>query len=199
MQKYETHDASSDSFVSLLLLYLQYYNGALFPVQKLSLPLRYDHVVKEATADFTILNIFSDYRMVIIIDRNPINDLTKTEPQLIADAIAIHQKNIEIPNQKKFRMNHVDKKQKSDEDETGIPPEPLFGVRIHGFWFHFYCLTVSASIENAMRTSSSALKPTSMFRLGSGYGYCFMIQRDRDIIISILDNMRTVVAASGRT
>jgi hypothetical protein len=179
-----------DTFVSLLLYFLKYFSGALFPVQKLPLPLCFGQVAKTAAADFTVLDIFSFYRMAIIEDKNLTNLRAKSEPQLVAEAIAIHQKNSAVRQQQGKRL-------KVEEDESGSSTEPIFGVRINGYMFHFYCLYISDSIENAMRTSSQATKSTKMFRLGSEDGYNFVNQADRDIIISVLDNMRTVVAFTG--
>jgi len=87
--KYSYHESIVDSFVILLLQRLGFYDGWLYPFPQLSLPLRYS----AATADFAIMHVLSFYCMAVVKDKCVNNDMVNSEPQLIAEAIAMSQAN----------------------------------------------------------------------------------------------------------
>jgi len=78
---------------------LGYFNDWLFAFPQLDVALDFGDVVRQAKADFTVLDITSYYRMAIIEDKRQENETLNSEPQLIAEAIAIHQQNMMTTNE----------------------------------------------------------------------------------------------------
>ena len=95
LKKYQDQESIVDSFVSLLLEKLGFFDGWLYAFPQMKVPLLYgDATLKEATADFTILDVLSFYRMAVIEDKRLQDTIINSEPQLIAEAIALHQANM---------------------------------------------------------------------------------------------------------
>jgi hypothetical protein len=64
VKKYQDQESIVDSFVSLLLEKLGFFDGWLYAFPQMKVPLLYgDATFKEATADFTILDVLSLYRI----------------------------------------------------------------------------------------------------------------------------------------
>ena len=94
--KYYDNESLVDSFVNLLLERLGFYDGWLYPFPQLSLPLRYSAATPwriTATADFAIMHVLLFYCMAVVKDKCVNNDMVNSEPQLIAEAIAMSQAN----------------------------------------------------------------------------------------------------------
>lgn len=91
--KYSNHESGVDAFVSLLLSELGFMQEWLWLFPQLSLPLMFGKIAKTAIADFTILDVFSFYRMAVVEDKSENEIRQNSEPQIIAEAIAVHQQN----------------------------------------------------------------------------------------------------------
>ena len=140
---------------------------------------------REAIPDFTVLDIFSFYRMAVIEDKSqdsPVKDST-TEAQLIAEAIAIHQSN---SNKKRDVFG-----EKKYYDEM-----PILGVRVKGTLFTFYIIPVSASIISAIMDKRATSKCTVVKKTER---LDFRVPEDRNKIITILDAYHKIVTELGTT
>jgi hypothetical protein len=96
---HHAYESAVHTFVLLLLQALGFTDGYLWVFPQLSLPLCYGDSKQQAKADFTIMdiNVPSFYRMAVLQDEiDPYSGPMNSEPQLIANAIAIHQENTRL-------------------------------------------------------------------------------------------------------
>jgi hypothetical protein len=197
MNKYTHIEAAVDSFVLRLLVALGYETGMLVCFPQLRLDLRFGETLRDSIADYTIFDVLSFFRMVVMEDKN-VNEVKKNSvPQMIGQAVAAHATN----------------KPKADQDgpasksaRTTAKPEseptdniPILGVRVNGNYFFFYAITISEDIEAALDSCTVAKKSTALYRLGDENGLNFMNANDRKVIVRVLSLMLDQIKAMGAT
>jgi len=188
MSKYSEHESAVDSFLNLLLFYVGYYEDWLFPMQQLRLPLIFGNARCESIADFTIFDVLSFYRMAVVEDKSVDQVRQNSLFQLIAEAIAMHQRNNEVQLASKRRKT-------SAMDSNDMPG--VIGVRVSGFRFWFYIIPITEAITEAMETQISPSTVSDIYRLGGNDGYDFLSPDARANIIQILDHIRRIITRQG--
>jgi hypothetical protein len=96
-----------------------------------------------AQPDFCIYDIVSFYHMAVAEDNSQKKAQPNSEPQLIAEAIAMHQNNLDIADKR------PEKKQKTGGEE---PSNEILGMRVSRYPFFFYKIPVSKPMLDVMRT-----------------------------------------------
>lgn len=208
MHKYPTIEALVDEFVSLLLRELM--DGLeeadwLYVFPQLPLPLIFgvppNENEKTAIADRTIVDVGSFYRMSVFEDKSVDQQRVNSEPQLIAEAIAAHQANMQIKGEP------AAKKLKKDTNNTASPQsdEPMLAVRVNGELFYFYSVRVQDPLLQAMASKTEATSQTEVLKLChwpagavEGQGLSFFSSDDRRLIVEVLDQMCQCLARAGR-
>ena len=177
-QKYGDHESVVDCFVHLLLNRLGFFSDWLFvfPQLRLKLKLKYGaEIVKEATPDFTVMDVVSFLRMAVMEDKRLNDTYLNSEPHLVAELIAMAQANSE------------DEAKINDAQMKGVNAPPIIGVRVNGLSFWFYCVDNTNNLLNAMASNSSASEATRIKKLGDDtHGLNFLVSADREIIIRTL-------------
>lgn len=78
----------------LLLYELGYYDGRLFAFPQFPMDLRFGGINKQAIPDITVMDVLSFIRMIVVKDKKSrAMNFVNSEPQLIAELIAMHQRN----------------------------------------------------------------------------------------------------------
>ena len=218
MLKYPTVEALVDEFVSLLLRELMtglQESDWLYVFPQLPLPLVFgmhpDQTEKRAIADRTIVDVGSFYRMSVFEDKSVAQQRVNSEPQLIAEAIAAHQANMQIKHQPAANKDQrVAKKQRNDAPAAPmvVAPAldaPMLAVRVNGEQFYFYSVRVTESLLQAMATKTEAAQVTAVLKLcrwrpesAEGEGLSFFSPDDRRLIVETLDQMCQCIARAGR-
>ncbi len=176
VQKYGDHESVVDCFVHLLLDRLGFFSDWLFVFPQLRLKLKYGAgIVKEATADFTVMDVVSFLRMAVMEDRRLNDTCLNSEPQLVAELIAMAQANSE------------DEAKNNGAQMKGVNAPPIIGVRVNGLSFWFYRVDNTINLFHAMASNSSASEATTIKKLGDDtHGLNFLVSADREIIIRTL-------------
>lgn len=182
MSKHPFIEGMVDSLLNLLFRELGMYSGMLFPISQHSLSLQYGGGVNmTAKADFAIIDALSICRMVVAKDRNVRGSIVNSFPQLIAEAIAAIQNNLEI---------EISCKRKWEQLEF-YSPAAMWGLRVSYHYFFFYNIPVSASILSSMKNKCSAGESTNItYAYTSIDGLNILDSVHREIIITILDAWR---------
>jgi hypothetical protein len=210
--KYSDHESIVDSFVHHLLHRLGFNDDWLYAFPQLSLPLRYGATsTTMAKADFAILHILSFYRMAVVEDKRVGNDMVNSEPQLIAEAIAMSQAN-KVESRKRSRSASTESSvNESGHSSSSGHPSPssstcsaaldgaLFGVRVNGLKFYFYSIPVSDAVLTAMSNSCTSTAATTVSRLMYKNSACldWAVYEQRTIIIRVLDAVRSYLSEKG--
>ena len=176
VQKYGDHESVVDCFVHLLLDRLGFFSDWLFVFPQLRLKLKYGAgIVKEATADFTVMDVVSFLRMAVMEDKRLNDTYLNSEPQLVAELIAMAQANSE------------DEAKNNGAQMKGVNAPPIIGVRVNALSFWFYRVDNTINLLNAMASNSSASEATTIKKLGDDtHGLNFLVSADREIIIRTL-------------
>ena len=178
MRKFPANEALIDSFISLLLNELGFYSDILYPIPQHILPLQYGGDVNStAQADFNIIDMYGYSRMVVAKDQIVKNSVVDSFPQLLANAIAAVQMNLELATSKKRKWENL--------NEIHIAGAEMLGLRVNGTYFNFFQLNISHSILSAMKNKRIASEHTII--KGVGGGLDFMDPTERVVIITILD------------
>jgi hypothetical protein len=177
VQKYGDHESVVDCFVHLLLNCLGFFSDWLFVFPQLRLKLKYGGgIVKEATPDFTVMDVVSFLRMAVMEDKRLNDTYLNSEPQLVAELIAMAQANAE------------DEANNYGAEMKGVNAPPIIGVRVNGLRFWFYRVDNTNNLLNAMASNSSASEATKIKKLvgEDKNGLNFLVSADREIIIRTL-------------
>jgi hypothetical protein len=124
-----------------------------------------------AVPDFTIMDVVSNARMVVIEDKSVDNVHVNSEPQLIAELIALLQLDAYIC--------------------------PVIGVRISRLKFWFYQIENPKLLLSAISFKVGVDEETTVEKLGGSDGFNFLDFEDRTKIITTLDHICTVVKREG--
>jgi len=173
IQKYHDHESAVDCFVQQLLYRIGFFDDWLFVFPKRRLTLTYGRSENICTAvpDFTIMDVVSNARMAVIEDKSVDNVYVNSEPQLIAELIALLQLDACIC--------------------------PVIGVRVSGLKFWFYRIENPKLLLSAMSSKVGVDEETTVEKLGGSDGFNFLDFEDRTKIITTLDNICTVVKREG--
>lgn len=140
--------------------------------------------------------------MAVIEDKRLQDTIINSEPQLIAEAIVLHQAN----------MGVISKKRKLSDSSSAVLTSPsppgvasdtdsnILGVRVTGVEFYFYIIPVSDAVIGAMATQREATAKTTVFTLAKCDGRCrfdWSVKDDRKTIIEILDAFNACIRHRG--
>ena len=167
IQKYSDHVSAVDCFVQQLLYHLGFYDDWLYAFPQRRLKLKYwNKDVCVAVPDFTVMDVVSNVRMAVVEDKNFDYMRVNSEPQLIAELIALLQLS-------------------SDSTHNSA----VIGVRVNGLKFWFYRINNPDHLLNAMSSKVTANEQTDVDKLGGSDGLNFLVLNDRRLIIATLDRI----------
>jgi hypothetical protein len=197
VEKYSNQEAAVDAFMQLLLSHLGYNDDWMFAFPQFDLSLSYGNVAGsfKAKADFTVMDVLSFYRMAVVEDKRLQDRVLNCEPQLVAEAIAEAQANINVSKKRKAEDDDHSSESAATLGSTNAE-DPIYGVRLNGLAFYFYVIPVSKAILEAMSQSVRATRGTKVFR---SQRLDWDKVEDRKDIITILDTIRGKLAVSGGT
>lgn len=181
--KFHNRESAVDSFVFILLYELGFFSGMLYAFPQLDIPLKFGSQDCHAIADFGILDIVSFYRMAVVEDKSVNNEVLNSEPQLLAEAIAAHQMNVELESSLTQEFT-------SEQEIDNI----IYGVRVNGNYFSFYEIPISPSILQAMNYESSTNTDNFVKRVSN---LNFLKKKERENIIRILEYLRNQISSRG--
>lgn len=92
-----------------------------------------------AQADFNIIDMYGYSRMVVAKNKIVKNSVIDSFPQLLANAIAAVQMNLELATSKKRKWENI--------KERHIAGAEMLGLRVNGTYFYFYQLNISHSMD----------------------------------------------------
>jgi hypothetical protein len=169
VKKYQDQESIVDSFMHLLLGKLGFFDGWMYAFPQMKVSLTYGTgVLKEATADFTVLDVLSIYRMAIIEDKRFQDHVLNSEPQLIAESIALHQANSGMSKKRRRSSRGSSSAEvcsSSSPVEGSDADGNIFGVRVNGLDFYFYLIPVYDTVLTAMSVMSATTTDTIVFKL----------------------------------
>ena len=183
INKYPTREGIVDAFVGDLLTAVGFKSGMLYPFPQFEFNLQFGALKKTAQPDFSIMDIISFYRMAVVEDKSRNKAKPNSEPQLIAEAIALHQANLNI------ERGRADKRQKKNHSVAAGEElsNEVFGLRVNGSLFSFYKIPITKAILDVMETMQEAHQVTNVLRFGGNDGLDFLEEHSRREIIHILD------------
>ena len=134
VQDYSGNESAVHCFVHLLLNRLGFFSDWLFVFPQLRLKLKYGTAtVKDAIPDFTVMDVVSFLRMAVMEDKRFDGLSLDSEPQWIAELIAMAQTNSE------------DGAKNAAESKGVTVPHNIIGVRVNGLRFWLYRVAAMAS------------------------------------------------------
>jgi len=186
--KYENYESNIDHFMIHLLNEMGFNEGSLYVFPQMRMNLLYGDQKAMATADFTILDLLSFARIVIVEDKN-VKEMRResdSTPQLVAEGIALAQYN--------YAIEQKTKKRKALEELTTI-----YGIRVTGHFLNFYVLPISSEIQLSMDRGVLASTTSKMFRYqtNSQLGLNFLDENERSVIIRILSILQKIAKQTG--
>lgn len=198
MNKYTHIEAAVDSFVLRVLIALGFEDGFLVSFPQLRLDLRFGETVRESIADYTIFDVISFFRMVVMEDKNVKEGKKNSVPQMFGQAVAAHATNKpkadqDGPARKAARLTTKPAAEPESEPDT----IPMLGVRVNGNHFFFYAITITEQIVAAMDSCTVPTKATVMYRLGDENGLNFLKAEDREVIVRVLSLMQERITFLG--
>jgi hypothetical protein len=209
ISKYAEIESPVDLFMVLLLYELGYYDGRLFAFPQFPMDLRFGDTRKQAIPDITVMDVLSFMRMIVVEDKKSnAMRFVNSEPQLIAELIAMHQRNNWEKNVSKKRgwtepeKEKVEEKQEEQESNQESESfqdllkseDGLVGIRVTGTSFCIYVMRVSEHVLNAMNCQTQAVNDTYVQRIGP---LDFKNENDRGLLISFLDYFRLIMIEKG--
>ena len=180
MDKYSHLESPVDSFVFQLLCHLGFNDNWLYIFPQLPLRLKSKKQSKISKPDFTLMDIISFYRAVVIEDKKSDDrDFSGAEAQLVAEAVSAQQSNVVKDH------SHPSKRSRSlpTPDENTI-----MGIRVCGFYFTFYRIPYSQPLINSVLNEVVASETTIVQRCRRS-GYDFRNAGDRKVVVSLLDSL----------
>jgi len=145
-----------------------YFDDWLYVFPQLRLKLVYgDAIVKEAIPDFTVMDVMSFLRMAVVEDKRHDDELKNSEPQLIAELIAL------------FQANADDTDKKGSLKREAHEPY-IMGVRVNGLRFWLYHIDNPNHLLASLASNSAASDVTEVKKLGHEMnGLDFLQPEDR--------------------
>jgi hypothetical protein len=144
--------------------------------------------------------------MAIIEDKRFQDHIVNSEPQLIAESIALHQANSGISKKRRRSLrgssSSADACSSSSLVEGSDADGNIFGVRVNGLEFYFYLIPVSEAVITAMSVMSASTTDTIVFKLAkrpnsTTCSFDWTDESDRKIIITMLDAFSTLIRHRG--
>jgi hypothetical protein len=180
MDKYSHLESPVDSFVFQLLCHLGFNDNWLYIFPQLPLKLRSNRHSIISKADFTLMDIISFYRAVVVEDKKiDERDLSSAEAQLVAEAVSAQQSNVVKENSRPSKRSRSPPK--TDENT-------IMGILVCGFHFTFYRIPYSQPLIDSVLNEVVASETTIVQRCHNG-GYDFRIAEERKVIVSLLDSL----------
>jgi hypothetical protein len=202
-RKYNNHESMVDSFVSALFDESGFNLESLCVAPQLRLSIMIGDTKVESIPDFVILDLMSFYRIAVVEDKSAAMERIDSLPQLVGEAIAIHQCNFEkeisetrlskVPRCEPFPLPSVEDEKEEEEEEEN---DPIIGIRVSGARLFFYGIIVSRAVTTALRTLSPARTPTKYYVCGKEDGYNFWDSVDRKEVLQILDILKEIITSS---
>lgn len=180
MDKYSHLESPVDSFVFQLLCHLGFNDNWLYIFPQLPLRLKSNKRSKISKPDFTLMDIISFYRAVVIEDKKSDDrDLSGAEAQLVAEAVSAQQSNVVKEHSRPSKRS----RSLPTSDENTI-----MGIRVCGFYFTFYRIPYSQPLINSVLNEVVASETTIVQRCRRS-GYDFRNAGDRKVVVSLLDSL----------
>lgn len=204
LAKYGSNEAAVDIFIVFLLQKIGFYSNRLFAFPQMRHTITFGDVKKEAIPDFTIIDVLSYFRIAVIEDKSEdSNDPeSKTEAQLVAEAIAIFQANQRMRNnivvretegkQATKRSKHDEKR--ADAENGTFLDEIVLGVRVKGMKFTFYVIPISVQIQTAIHTKTATITGTIVKRCGP---FDFQFKNAQHSVIQVLQAYHRIITTVG--
>lgn len=197
IDKYSSKESIVDSFLQILLYEMGFYSGMLYAIPQIDLPLVFGSTKCTARADYGILDVASFYRMAVVEDKSKNNNVVNSEPQLLAEAIAAHQLNIQMDSGvgNKRSLNQTSMGADNPDDDVDDDSNIIYGVRVNGWNFFFYEIPITPQILSSMETQISTNEVTHVKKVEK---LDFLRPEERCGIITTLDMLREKVSDSGK-
>jgi len=207
-----------DDFVIHLFAALGFNSGKLLILSKNKLTFTMNKSTCEATADVTVYDVSHKFRLAVVEDKkDPVKasagDLADNEAQLVAEAIAAAQANLNLRH-----LEAVKRPRSQSEGGTvgpaSPPPEqsPMFMLRVVGDSFSFYSTQLSSQFLNEFadyeKMDVEKLAVTPVYKLSIEVPQAaaspgaavpikdrwqFKVPHDRATIIQVLDQIRQII------
>ena len=139
-REFATTESFVDDFVKHLLHEMGFNAGMLYVAPQMRMKLRFGTVEKMAIADFTIIDLLMSYtKIAVITDKNWTEMLNRTDstPQLLAEAIAVAQRN------NKASVGVKRDSMGSSKSSNAADLNTVYGITVSGSVFRFYRIQVS--------------------------------------------------------
>mmetsp|Transcript_2295 Transcript_2295/g.3536 ORF Transcript_2295/g.3536 Transcript_2295/m.3536 type:complete len:384 (+) Transcript_2295:304-1455(+) len=195
-RRYATHEFFDD-FVKHLLHEMGFNAGMLYVAPQMRNKLTFGAVEKMAIADFTIIDLLTNAKIVVIEDKywEKIQMITDSTPQLLANIIAVAQRNNEALVGVKRDSMGISKSRASASCQANL--RTVYGIRVSGSVFRFYRIHVGDAILGALENQTFATTDTTMFCYKLEKGLDFMVKKEREKIILILSLLQEVALFTG--
>jgi hypothetical protein len=211
------NESTIGAFLVHLLSLLGFVDGPLVVLSKNSLKITINKVEKLfTTADVTVLNLNSGFRLVIAeskTDYEGHESLERFEPQLMAAAIAAGQANLKAERiDQRYKQHKRIKSAPSQDPVSGevqtssnaLPRLSLFCILVLGTKFLFYRANLQSEFLDGVADYEKLPEkgiPTEVFKIFStrqetgAYipSFDFCTAPDRAIIVEILDRMQQMI------
>mmetsp|Transcript_2299 Transcript_2299/g.3543 ORF Transcript_2299/g.3543 Transcript_2299/m.3543 type:complete len:317 (+) Transcript_2299:362-1312(+) len=186
-----------DDFVKHLLHEMGFNAGMLYVAPQMRNKLTFGAVEKMAIADFTIIDLLTNAKIVVIEDKywEKIQMITDSTPQLLANIIAVAQRNNEALVGVKRDSMGISKSRASASCQANL--RTVYGIRVSGSVFRFYRIHVGDAILGALENQTFATTDTTMFCYKLEKGLDFMVKKEREKIILILSLLQEVALFTG--
>ena len=180
MEKYSHLESPVDSFVFQLLCHFGFNDNWLYIFPQLPLKLRSNKRSIISKTDFTLMDIISFYRAVVVEEKKTDErDSSGAEAQLVAEAVSAQQANVV---KELWRPTKRSRSLPTSDDNT------IMGIRVCGFYFTFYRIPYSQPLIDAVLNEVVASETTVVQRCRHA-GYDFRNAGDRKVIVTLLDSL----------
>jgi hypothetical protein len=180
MDKYSHLESPVDSFVFQLLCHLGFNDNWLYIFPQLPLKLRSNKRSITSKPDFTLMDVISFYRAVVVEDKKTDErDWSGAEAQLVAEAVSAQQSNVVKEHSRPSKRT---RSPATSEENT------IMGIRVCGFYFTFYRIPYSQPLIYSVLNEVVASDTTIVQRC-QHTGYDFRDAGGREVIVSLLDSL----------
>ncbi len=194
LKRFTNHESIVDIFVYILLEKMGFCSGLIFPFPQLRMDLHFGNEKREASPDFTVMDLVRNFYMSVVEDKSEEHATTDSLAQLVAEAIAMWSANNKSHGIASASTGSVADSTKSAGDgdaSASAPPDlPPIGLRVNGSLFQFYVIPVTESIIRAMETLQAAQTPSLIY---SSEKFDFLIPAQRQQIVLYLDNILSCI------